>query len=1160
MSNRFHNKFHRHNHHTTQKFPTEPDASHDPIASHAEPFYGDFVQQPGSGVLSARDIRTNVVTPFSGNWVYFPTNVFISSLSAISTVVTFENVLVSEASGVAYRGGDFGLTIPNGLGTIGSNNILLCGVALSSVTWGSFAGDFQTQRNLWVSGEGHFNNMYGSSAFIYNISARNNIYAGNDVLVGDDLFVADDVFVADDAVVSGCVVTDCVSALSCPTLDINCFQFNASTNLVEMNNDGGGLNFSSLTHWPVKDTIITISDQAVFQRVSALEYTRDFEFVRNIRMDNFNDVEGICWVSGNTFACIQEYSSIGYPAVSAPLSLFEIDAATTVIDFNSCRNYVVDISYVNNRGPEGITYDSNNNRFIIVREGTGSVADNANVPGISAIGVFAVPVNGGTATELFNTPNKLSAALLAIGNGTRLDLSDIFVDNQTQNLFLLSHEASAVLQTDFSGNIIASRSFNYFNQLEAIGCTQDMQTMYLGGEPNQIAKYDSYVGTVTLNGTYKVTNDLVVEDFLHAKGNVKIEGDTIAAGNFSVNDCLQTDCIRGNVIASAINVMHNLNMNGFSVSGIGNTSLAFESGAKLQSDSSGNIRLRGTSIAEGDSTTVNGSYSHAEGQGTAADGGGHAEGQNTGSFGPGAHAEGVSCLANEEASHAEGYNTFAYNIASHAEGIGTVVYGQGAHGEGNATAASAANSHAEGNATIASAPAAHAEGNTTVANGTNSHAEGVGTNSGGDNSHAEGGHTRTTSAYAHTEGYGTSATSTAAHAEGYQNLASGEYAHVEGYNSRSTHMASHAEGFSTIASNLGAHAEGSQTIASGSISHAEGFITEAAGEYSHSEGLQTGAIGLVSHAAGLRARAVHDYSYVWSSHFFPVSSTSPYQYKVSAVSGVVLGQGITAIGGLLNQGFLTNTGNVSVLGSLYVSGNLLGGFFPVAANTSFAYGFGVSALGQLSFAEGVYTKTTTLGAHAEGFQTIGGGAHSHVEGGYSSTTGAYSHAEGYNNIAGGVASHAEGSQTIASGDNSHAEGTGTIASGAGAHADGNNTRARGSNSEAHGLNAVAAHDRSYVWSSYSSPISTDSTDQFKVSALSGVTLGRNVLVQGDLTVIGNVILGGGGGGGGGPVEGVTLDSETTWTNQTIVTEVSSTGMFMTLTVNGSALAIQLYKY
>jgi hypothetical protein len=51
MSNRFHNKYHRHNHHSyTIDDVRYPDAGHDPIASYDSPFLGEFVMH---GTLSA---------------------------------------------------------------------------------------------------------------------------------------------------------------------------------------------------------------------------------------------------------------------------------------------------------------------------------------------------------------------------------------------------------------------------------------------------------------------------------------------------------------------------------------------------------------------------------------------------------------------------------------------------------------------------------------------------------------------------------------------------------------------------------------------------------------------------------------------------------------------------------------------------------------------------------------------------------------------------------------------------------------------------------------------------------------------------------------------------------------------------------------------------
>jgi hypothetical protein len=72
MSSRFHNKYHRHNHHSASfQDPKYPDAGHDPIASYDSPFLGDFVML---GTLSA-------VTAFQGPGTNKPAGVFVTGLS-----------------------------------------------------------------------------------------------------------------------------------------------------------------------------------------------------------------------------------------------------------------------------------------------------------------------------------------------------------------------------------------------------------------------------------------------------------------------------------------------------------------------------------------------------------------------------------------------------------------------------------------------------------------------------------------------------------------------------------------------------------------------------------------------------------------------------------------------------------------------------------------------------------------------------------------------------------------------------------------------------------------------------------------------------------------------------------------------------------------------
>lgn len=118
---------------------------------------------------------------------------------------------------------------------------------------------------------------------------------------------------------------------------------------------------------------------------------------------------------------------------------------------------------------------------------------------------------------------------------------------------------------------------------------------------------------------------------------------------------------------------------------------------------------------------------------------------NSGTF---AHAEGEWTTASGLASHAEGSSTTASGNWSHAEGAGTTASGGWSHAEGQYTTASNLGAHAEGLSTIASGTASHAEGASTIASGDQSHAEGFRTVASGFYSHAAG--RRATAAHAYT--------------------------------------------------------------------------------------------------------------------------------------------------------------------------------------------------------------------------------------------------------------------------------------------------------------------------------------------------------------------------------------------------------------------------
>ena len=127
-----------------------------------------------------------------------------------------------------------------------------------------------------------------------------------------------------------------------------------------------------------------------------------------------------------------------------------------------------------------------------------------------------------------------------------------------------------------------------------------------------------------------------------------------------------------------------------------------------------------------------------------------------------------------------------------------------------------------------------------------------------------------------------------------------------------------------------------------------------------------------------------------------------------------------------------------------------------SGDSSHAEGVGTEVIGYAAHVEGVNSHAEGDKSHAEGVNTYAEGTYSHAEGADSRAIGEGSHAEGYSTTASKVSSHAEGDSTNASGDNSHAEGKKSTASGAQSHAEGISTRASGDNSHTEGSSTIAS--------------------------------------------------------------------------------------------------------
>jgi cytoskeletal protein CcmA (bactofilin family) len=167
MSNRYHSKFHRRNHHTDKSL-TYPDAGHDPIASPDSPFLGTFVTM---GMISANPSLSSIGGYFNSTdysvWannnarvvnLLWADSIYTPYLTADDVLINVINVSSYELNGFVISGHDFNIEIPTPPFPF-NERLLLSGVQLSGSGWASFLGSIYTNNNLYVAQTAEINNI-----------------------------------------------------------------------------------------------------------------------------------------------------------------------------------------------------------------------------------------------------------------------------------------------------------------------------------------------------------------------------------------------------------------------------------------------------------------------------------------------------------------------------------------------------------------------------------------------------------------------------------------------------------------------------------------------------------------------------------------------------------------------------------------------------------------------------------------------------------------------------------------------------------------------------------------------------------------------------------------------------------------------------------------
>jgi uncharacterized protein YjiK len=183
---------------------------------------------------------------------------------------------------------------------------------------------------------------------------------------------------------------------------------------------------------------------------------------REIALPDWDDTEGMCLVD----AAKGEYAIVEEDLTD--ITIVTIATNTTSVSKSSGQTLSTGLP-PSNYGLEGASYDRNRECFYAVKEK-------------EPMSVYKVS----------GTPGDVTTELLfdaqAIFSEVATDLSDIFYDERTDHLLILSDESNRVFECDMSGNILASLSLP-MTQPEGLVLSADNKELHVVGEPNQYYRY-----------------------------------------------------------------------------------------------------------------------------------------------------------------------------------------------------------------------------------------------------------------------------------------------------------------------------------------------------------------------------------------------------------------------------------------------------------------------------------------------------------------------------------------------------------------------------------------------------------------------------------------------------------------------------------------------
>jgi len=219
---------------------------------------------------------------------------------------------------------------------------------------------------------------------------------------------------------------------------------------------------SAITIHPETGHLWAVTDD----KIRLVEFTREGELIREVKLTGFEDTEGLCHAGGNRFL-IAEEARMCVTLIEVPADAMKVRAEGHCIQ--------LDVKSKKNKGLEGVSYDAATDTLYAVREGKPPAVFRIHPvldEGIAKTSPWSVDLNGLD------------------------DLSDTFFDTNTGWLWLVSHESQIAVAFDASGervmDVVLKKGHHGLETdvEQAEGIVLDPSgTLFICSEPNQIYRF-----------------------------------------------------------------------------------------------------------------------------------------------------------------------------------------------------------------------------------------------------------------------------------------------------------------------------------------------------------------------------------------------------------------------------------------------------------------------------------------------------------------------------------------------------------------------------------------------------------------------------------------------------------------------------------------------